>query len=242
MPQGVFANAPRFSPDGQRLSFSYGPLGEDDSLAVVGLDGKNLQVLTAGCSTWCESAWHPTSGELFFTGEDGVRAVSATGGAARLVHDPFGSVSSVDVSPDGKTLLLDGFDIVLFTLADGSTREIPTQENVYGLRYSPDGKKAVYQDFSTEAVRILDLETGTATTLIDTDNYLTSADWFPDGNRLAVLTDESLEILTLQQGAEPTRQVLRDGFALKDVDVSPDGKSIAYCINGQPSIFVLTGF
>jgi Tol biopolymer transport system component len=168
--------------------------------------------------------------------------VPASGGTPRLVYDPFGFVGSMDVSPDGQTLVFREFRPVLYTLADGTRKELATQDSAYGIRFSPDGKKLVYQDFSTNAIRIRDLETDATTTLIDTDNYLSAADWFPDGNQLAVITDEGVELFTLKAGAQPERKLLKKGFALKDVDVSPDGKAIAYCINGQRSIFVMTGF
>jgi Tol biopolymer transport system component len=242
MPSGVTANSPRFSPDGQRLSFDYGE-GLNDSLAVVDRDGKNLQVLASGCSTFCENAWHPTSGEIYFASEDGVSAVAAAGGTPRLVHDSFG-VTALDVSPDSQYVAFNEFDPVLLKLSDNSTRTVsmPDSSGIYSLRFSPDGKKLLYHDYDTHSIRIRDLVTDATATVIDTDNYLTGADWFPDGKRLAVLTDKGLELFTLQEGAEPTRQLLKSGSALKDVDVSPDGTAIAYCINGQRSIFVLTGF
>lgn len=245
MPAGITANSPRFSPDGQRLSFDYGGSNLEDSLAVVDRDGKNLRVLASECSTFCESAWHPSSGEIFFAREDGVNAVAASGGAPRLVYDSFGGTNSLDVSPDGRLLAFDEFDPVLLTLADNTTRTVQMPDSSYGiyaLRFSPDGKKLLYHDYETHSIRIRDLVTDATTVVLDTDNYLTGADWFPDGKRLAVLTDEGIEIFTLQEGAAPTRQLLKSGFALKDVDVSPDGTAIAYCVNGQRSIFVMTGF
>ena len=39
-----------------------------------------------------------------------------------------------------------------------------------------------------------------------------------------------------------SRQLLSDQFALLDADLSPDGASVAYGVNGQQSLFVLTGF
>jgi Tol biopolymer transport system component len=160
-----------------------------------------------------------------------------------VADDSFRFVDGLDVSPDGQYLVFRDFRPVLLKLADGTTRELSTDDQAYALRFSPDGKRVVYHDGHTDAVRIWDLATDTVTTLFTTGDYLTSADWLPDGNRLAVITDDGLELVTLQAGgAEPTRQVLKKGFALKDVDVSPDGKSIAYCVNGQRSIFVLTGF
>lgn len=243
MPTGVTANSPRFSPDGKRLSFDYVEGAGEDSLAVVDRDGKNLQVLAPGCSTFCENAWHPTSGEIYFAGEDGVSAVAAAGGTPRRVYDSYG-MTALDVSPDGQYVAFTEFDPVLLKLADNSTQTLsmPDSYGIYALRFSPDGKKLLYHDYTTHSILIRDLVTEATTTVIDTDNYLTGADWFPDGKRLAVLTDKGLELFTLQEGAEPTRQMLKSGSALKDVDVSLDGTAIAYCVNGQRSIYVMTGF
>ncbi len=243
MPTGITANSPRFSPDGLRISFDYGNTDQEDSLAVVDRDGQNLKVLADGCDTFCESAWHPTTQEIFFSREDGVNSVPSTGGTPHVVYEPFGFTKGLDVSADGQYLVFSEFRPVLLKLSDGTTRELDTEDNAYGLRFSPDGKKLLYFDYSTDTVRLRDLETDTTISLLATDNYLTSADWFPDGNRIAVITDDGIELLTLQAGgAAPTRSMLKEGFALKDVDVSPDGKSIAYCVNGRRSIFVLTGF
>ncbi len=242
MPTGVVADSPRFSPDGLTLSFRHVLSGGDDEVAVIDGDGKNLKVLASDCSLFCQHGWHPTSGEIFFPTSDGVKAVSATGGTPRTVHEPFGYVSSVDVSPDGQFVAFDTFDLKLLQLSDSTTRELVDGANVEGVRFSPDSKKLLYVDTPTDSIRILDLATSATTTVVDTDNYLTSADWFPDGKRVAVITDDGIELFTLQDGAAPTRELLKEGFALKSLDVSPDGKSIAYCINGQRSIFVLSGF
>jgi Tol biopolymer transport system component len=242
MPDGVVADSPRFSPDGLKLSFRHAMSSGDDALAVIGADGSNLKVLASDCSLFCMHAWHPTNGEIFFPTSNGVKAVAATGGTPRTVHEPFGYVSSVDVSPDGQFMAFDTFDLELVRLSDNTSRELIAGANVDGVRFSPDSQKLLYVDAPTDSIRILDIATGTTTEVVDTDNYLTSADWFPDGKRVAVITDEGIELFTLQDGAAPARQLLKEGFALKSLDVSPDGKSIAYCINGQRSIFVLGGF
>lgn len=75
------------------------------------------------------------------------------------------------------------------------------------------------------------------------ENLLSSfggIDWFSDGRRLLAGTDRGIEIVTL--GPPVGRTLLKDSFALMDVDLSPDDKSVAYSINGQSSLFVLSGF
>jgi WD40 repeat protein len=240
MPTGVTAGSPRFAPDGQRLSFNHN--SGSNSLAVIGRDGKNLQVLADRCASFCESAWHPTSGEIFFSRDEAVNAVSAAGGTPRVIVKPSQAPKGIDVSADGQYLGYQAFDLVLLKLSDNTKREIASQSDVHGPRFSPDGKKLLYRDFSTDAIRIRNLENDTTATVLDTSNYLVSADWFPDGKQLAVITDQGLELLTLQASGEPTRKMLKEGTTLKDVDVSPDGKAIAYAVNGQRSLFVLTGF
>jgi Tol biopolymer transport system component len=241
MPAGVTAGSPRFSPDGQRLSFNHNSGG--NALAVIGRDGKNLQVLAEQCERFCESAWHPTSGEIFFFSRNAtVYAVASSGGTPRLVTKPYQAPKGLDVTQDGQTLGFQAHDVILFKLADNTERAIASQSDVYGLRFSPEGKRLLYRDFSTDDIRIRSLESETTTTVLDTGNYLSAADWFPDGNQLAVVTDTGLELLTLQGSGAPTRKMLKEGTAFKDVDVSPDGKAIAYAVNGQRSLFVLTGF
>jgi Tol biopolymer transport system component len=241
MPAGVTASSPRFSPDGQRLSFNHVTGG--NALAVIGRDGKNLQVLSEQCDRFCESAWHPTSGEIFFSRNATVHAVAASGGTPRVVTKPYQAPKGIDVSQDGQYLGFQSYDVVILKLADNTQQTVSTRSEVYGLRFSPDGKKLLYRDYNTDAIRIIQsLENGTTTTVLDTSNYLSAADWFPDGNQLAVVSDTGLELVTLQASGEPTRKMLKEGTSFKDVDVSPDGKAIAYAVNGQRSLFVLTGF
>lgn len=240
MPSGVTASSPRFSPDGQRLSFNHN--AGTPSLAVIGRDGKNLQVLSDKCDNFCESAWHPTSGEIFFSRDASLYAVASSGGTARLIEKPYRAPRGIDVTADGQTLGFQSYDVVLYNLSDGTQKTIASQSNVQALRFSPDGKKLLYRDFSNDDIRIRSLESDTTTTALDTGNYLSAADWFPDGNQLAVISDQGLELLTLNGTAQPTRKMLKEGTSFRDVDVSPDGKAIAYALNGQRSLYVLTGF
>lgn len=69
--------------------------------------------------------------------------------------------------------------------------------------------------------------------------YLTSLAWFPDGQRLALTTQNGIEIIDVISGA---RTLAIDDFATKDIDVSADGKAIVYGINGQTSLRIVVGF
>ena len=80
----------------------------------------------------------------------------------------------------------------------------------------------------------------TVTDVLDTSNDFGGVDWFSDGLRLLAGTDRGIEIVTL--GPPVQRTLLKDVFALMDVDLSPDDGSVAYGVNGAAELYVLTGF
>lgn len=69
---------------------------------------------------------------------------------------------------------------------------------------------------------------------------LSTADGLPDG-RLAALAGDAIALSDVS-GATPRGTRVRDAFAVKELDVSPDGKKMVYAINGRADLCVLTGF
>ena len=233
------ADEPRFSPDSATIAFvqSKGTaMGAD--LSVMDVSGNQRKALSPASDFMAASAWSPDGKQIYFVSDDGISVVPLAGGTATVAAKTFAALDP-DVSPDGKSLVyaINGGNLTLVDLANpdmakdlGTTGDSP--------RFSPDGKSIAFS--GSEKIKLMDIASGMVTEVVDGGTYLASVDWFSDGKRLAITSDKGIEIVTL--GATPTRSVLNDQFAAKNVDVSPDGKMIAYSVNGQKSIFVLSGF
>ncbi len=96
----------RVAPDGQRVAFLDDPEGlrSSGSVAVVDLQG-GLRRLTPSWKNADGLAWSPKGDEIWFTAADAdegrvIRAVSLSGGQARIVVRAPGSLTLHDVRPD----------------------------------------------------------------------------------------------------------------------------------------------
>lgn len=233
------ADEPRFSPDSAMIAFvqSKGAAGGAE-LSVMSVSGEQRKALSPASEFMAASAWAPDGKQIYFVSDDGISVVPAAGGTATVAAKAFGALDP-DVSPDGKSLVYasNGSNLEIVDLASTA---VPRDLGAKGTspRFSPDGKSIAFED--NEKINLMDIATGKVTEVVDGGTYLASVDWFSDGKRLAITSDKGVEIVTL--GATPSRAVLNDQFAAMNVDVSPDGKMIAYNVNGQKSIFVLSGF
>ena len=93
---------PAWSPDGSRLVVSRDERGNFErsccTLHVVGADGTDLLRL-GGATHGTQPAWSPDGVEIAFTAPDGIRAVAAGDGTARVLAQ--GALSWPAWSPDG---------------------------------------------------------------------------------------------------------------------------------------------
>jgi dipeptidyl aminopeptidase/acylaminoacyl peptidase len=107
-------NAPAYSPDGRSLAFrSQQRAGyESDRWRLMVLDratGRTLN-LTEGLDRWVEAfTWSPDSTRIFYTSEDrgrtGLSMLPATGGGSRPIVFGSSTLSDVQFTPDGKTMI-----------------------------------------------------------------------------------------------------------------------------------------
>jgi Tol biopolymer transport system component len=233
------ADEPRFSPDSASIAFVQSKGATDGAdLSVMDVAGNQRKALSPASDFMAAPAWAPDGKQIYFVSDDGVSVVPLAGGTATVAAKAF-AVLDPDVSPDGKSLVyaVNGSSLQLVDLANPATpKDLGT--NGTSPRFSPDGKSIAFE--SGDKIKLMDVASLMVTEIVDAGTYLASVDWFSDGKRLAITSDKGIEIVTL--GATPSRALVRDEFAAMNLDVSPDGKMIAYTVNGQKNIFVLSGF
>jgi Tol biopolymer transport system component len=236
-PSGVSGGSPRFSPDGSQIAYRRQE-GDGYGVAVMQASGANSRTLATDGSYLTAMTWTRDGTEVIYYGDSGIRAVPVAGGTGRLVVNAFAALGP-DLSPDG-SLLVYGTNGGTMRLAD--LRATPAIESDLGVagrspRFSPDGSTIAF--FDGEQIRLMDLASKAVTDVVDSTADFGGVDWFTDGRRLLAGTDRGIEILKL--GPPVERTLVNDQFALMDVDLSPDDGSVAYGVNGQPDLYVLSG-
>lgn len=229
-------SAARFSPDGSRLVLVYNADDEDEVVAVMDVDGRNLEILTGPVSYLTAPTWSPDGAQIFYYGS-GIERINADGSDPEVIDNAFAAMGP-DISPDG-TLLAYGVNGSTIRIAslEPEVATIVTEE--YGKpRFSPDGTQIAFANAG--ALRVMDIDGENGRDIVTEDlSYLSSVAWFPDGQRLAVTTENGVEIIDVTDGS---RSVAISGFATMEVDVSADGTRIIYGINGQSSLRLVGGF
>jgi len=239
-PAGVRGGSPRFSPDGTLLAYAR-DTGSVTELAVMSPTGADSRSLTTDGDYLLAMAWTADGSAIVYGSTDaGIRSVPLTGGASQFVVDAFASIDP-DLSPDGRWLAY-GLNGSTLHVADlGQTPPAVTDlalPQTNSPRFSPDG--ATLALWSDDKIQLLDRATGAPTDILDSTNAFGRVDWFADGARLVAGTDRGIEIITL--GPPVERRLILDNGAIIGLDLSPDGASIAYGVNGDPALYVLSGF
>jgi Tol biopolymer transport system component/predicted Ser/Thr protein kinase len=121
---------PRFSPDGKSIAFVSG--SAEDRIMVVDVATKKARVLSRGWQYAAGLAWHPKTGEVWFTARElagadtffPIYAVSPNG-RRRLVARAPGNLFIDDISREGRVLFTDNdYTSSMRCLPPGSSREI----------------------------------------------------------------------------------------------------------------------
>jgi len=159
--RGVRAYDPDVSPDGRAIVFAR-KMGDRSELFTIGLDGKDLQPITASGEgvEWSGPRWSPR-GDAIVAARllpggwlDLVRVDPATGAVEQLTHDRAKDVEPT-WTPDGETVVFrsdrDGVsNLHALRLADRSLARVT---NVLGGAFqpsvSPDGPSVAYSAYSS---------------------------------------------------------------------------------------------
>ena len=146
------------------------------------------------------------------------------------------SWTSLDVSPDGKTIVFDLMgDLYTLPITGGQAAQL-TKGIAFDThpRYSPDGKKILFTSdrSGSENLWWIDLEKkDTLQVTKDRDQNFPSAAWTPDGNYIVYSKGKlNVQLYMVHKNGGGGVQLISEPAALKTIDpaVSPDGRYIYY--------------
>ncbi len=163
-----------------------------------------------------------------------------TGKERNLLTNHTGYVSSVDFSPDGKTLASSsGSEFYIWDVATGERKIVVAAHSneISDVAFSPDGKiLATAGDYEGPTVKLWDVATGALkTTFRGHTDDIRSIAFSPDGKTLASGGyDEENTIELWDVATEELKATLttKDEFGLRgvrNIAFSPDGKTLAAC-------------
>jgi len=146
------------------------------------------------------------------------------------------SWTSLDVSPDGKTIVFDLMgDLYTVPIGGGQATQL-TRGIAFDThpRYSPDGKKILFTSdrSGSENLWWIDLEKkDTMQVTKDHDQNFPSAAWTPDGNYIVYSKGKlNIQLYLVHRNGGGGTQLISEPAALKTIDpaVSPDGRYIYF--------------
>jgi len=236
---------PRFSQDGARIAFTrLGSGGDPDAVVLMDATGGNVTVLNESASYLTGYDFSADGQTLLYSGS-GIYTVPVDGGTPTQVLNSFDGFASYgpDLSPDGTKLIfgVNGSTLKLVDLSQSPPvlTSLPMRGN--SPRFSPDGQTIVYADTEASMIRLMNADGTNVRDVVASGGFFASVDWMSDGQRIVATTDVAMELITL--GTQPLqRRTLEKGFAVLDLDVSPDDKKVVYTVNGQLPLYVLSGF
>jgi serine/threonine-protein kinase len=136
------------------------------------------------------------------------------------------------VSPDGHRLAftvkrLTGMDLCVYDLARDTVTTVASKGEFDWPTWTPDGRQIIIQYTGLRrTLRLITADSGAATDILDGD--FSPMSWAP-GRRLAVLVDDQIRVLTLDEHDKPAPPASFDiGHPVNSAEFSPDGRLIAY--------------
>ena len=195
-------------------------------------------------------------------GKSGSANAAAKPGPAttlRKIRDDWGRFANL--SPDGKYVSdvdWDTSNLVVWELATGKVQTLTSKgswkneypEYPFHSVISPDGQRVAYQWYYTETATFnlytLGLD-GSGRRLLRRNEYIVPRDWSPDGkNILAILFNKDANQIVWVSASDGSIQVIKtfdvksfDKASPPNVDLSPDGRYIAYTLNGDIFLFAI---
>lgn len=182
--------------------------------------------------------WSPDGSEIAFIEEAGIglwaiSVMTRSGGNRRRLTKP-GSYGNLTWSPDGARLAYNSDGVLHIINADGTgEKRLTTASHSLRPRWSPNGRQILF--FSVIegpwTLNVIDADGTKERRLAPTLRNITTADWSPDGSRIAFSgnnKNEPSEIYIINVDGSGLTRVSKPGFSRRDPRWSPDGQQIAY--------------
>ncbi len=233
---------PRFSPDGKLIAFVDG-----GDIATIDLAGKRTTLSSGWWPIAIDLAWHPKTGELWFSGREGsgrdygalyLHAVSRSG-RHRVVLKLPANQHLQDISRDGRVLLqYTEYPQRLMCLPPGSDKEVDLSWlDLSGCTdLSDDGKSVLIYEFGTVGtvgVVYLRRTDGSPAVRLGEGNAEALS---PDG-KWAIVIPESGGLTLLPTGAGEPRLLRQEGLRYDSARWFPGGNRILFSatVTGHPT-------
>jgi Tol biopolymer transport system component/predicted Ser/Thr protein kinase len=239
-------HALRFSPDGRRIAFLE-RRGQLDAVGVVDLAGKKT-ILSEGWEPAVSLAWHPTTGEIWFSAREGagrtgvieLYAVSLSGVRRTVAQTPELLIVQ-DIARDGRVLARsDDWPMNMMCLPPGAPREVDLTwldfSNSRAL--SDDGRDLVFTEGGAGAgakgatyIR----KTDGSAPAVRLGDGLTTQDLSPDKKWALQVWPDRLVLLPVGPGE--SRTIQDPSLLFRSARWFPDGKRliIEAAAPGHPS-------
>ncbi len=236
-------SSPAFSPDGQYIAFDMSEEG-GSHLYLTPRQGGASQQLTFGNAIDHLPLWSPDGQSLAFLsnragpGNWGIWKLPRVGGEPELLFKLPSQVIELlawRVEEAGERLyFLAAQNLQALNLRDGKTESLmhlpPAQSERHSYSLSPEGKRLIYLELKDQTVQLnlFDLGTSQITTLLTTQNPITSPKWFADGEHLVFISEVSgnfqPQLFSLARRQTVPLNLGSDDFT--DLAVAHDGRTL----------------
>jgi Tol biopolymer transport system component len=255
--EAAYQTLPAIAPDGSRIAFTGIRPDGSEYLGVMGVDGRDHQVLAEGGPDYVvlSSAWSPDSTQIVFAADPdraggspaNLFIVAADGGAVQALtaSDTVDHASPV-WSPDGTQIVFvanpDGTTANLFSItpADGTLRQLTANPYTVGKpRWSPDGSAIGFEAFvpggqgphTTQGFVVnADGSGERQPTGAGLNSYAMA--WSPDGARLLFLAvredGQPAELYTVNTDGSDRVRLTENAITERDPTWSADGTRIVF--------------
>jgi eukaryotic-like serine/threonine-protein kinase len=235
----------RFSPDGKQIAFVEFRGASDFALAMVDLAGARRD-LSSGWEIISSLAWHPGTGELWFSGRRRNSTVGVVdlhairpGGPDRLVAQNPQLIIVEDIRKDGLVLARsDDWPETMMCLPPGAARELNLTylDFSQGVSLSDDGKDLLFLEGGAGAgsaggVYLRKTDGSTAAVRLG-DGWSDKQDLSPDRKWIVQAAVDHLNLVPVGPG--DTRTIRDDGFEYFRAAWFPDGKSVLVSGRAKP--------